>query len=815
MRLLSQVAQDARYSLRAFRHSKGFAVVAVATLALGLGVNTAIFSVINTVLLRPLPYRDPATLVLIDSTPLPLAPSWLTAAWREHARSLTDLAGFNGPRAATLVDRGISEQIDTADVTWNFLSLLGVVPEIGRDFAVADADQGAPPVALLSYEFWQRAFGGDRSTIGSTVTVTGKAVTIVGVTPAGFRFPTSGTLPATRMPTETQPDVLLVASAGAPVSVIGRLATGDSSASARAELRIIFKQAATSRLRGAAADGSAIGVAPLHDRLVGNVRQRLWLLMGAVSFVLLVACSNIASLLLARSSARQRELAVRLALGATRGRVTRLLLIESLVLAFAASVLALGFAFATRQITLALLADRVAHVAIVAIDLRVLGFNLLAALLTGVFCAVISVPGARQLGVAAAFTSATPAVTGRSQVRRMLLSAETAITFVLVVGAALLAQTFWNLTTQDRGFDADRLLTVRVAPGLPADLDRTDRRAGSKFFALFFGDLQRRFEALPGVVSAAAISLAPLEGTSAGFAKVAVNGRTVGSEDSVTPVAFVTPQYFATMRIPLLRGRDFTDNDRFGNDLVAIVNEEFRRRFSPNTDIIGTRITSGSGPEAFTVIGVSQDVPDHSLRQAPEPLLVAPLAQMPGVHISWASLTFVLRTVDADPLRLTSEVRRTIWAVNPNIVINEIATMKARVAMSVRNERDSALLFGLFAVTALMMAAIGIYGMAAYTIVQRTKEIGIRVALGAARGDVRRLVLTQTLWPTLIGIALGVVVAAALARLVASMVFGVATLDLTTFVAAAAVLLVVALAASWAPARRAVRIDPLVALRYE
>jgi putative ABC transport system permease protein len=269
------------------------------------------------------------------------------------------------------------------------------------------------------------------------------------------------------------------------------------------------------------------------------------------------------------------------------------------------------------------------------------------------------------------------------------------------------------------------------------------------------------------------------------------------------------------MRIPVISGRDFTESDRLGAGLVAIVNEAFQRRFAPTGNILGARVTSGSGPEAFTIVGVSQDVPDRSLRQAPEPLLVAPLAQMPGVHISWGALTFVLRTAEGDPLRLAPEVRRTIWAINPNIVINEISTMHARVAVAMRAERDSALLFGLLALAALVMAAIGVYGVASCMIAQRTKEIGIRVALGAARHDVRRLIVSQTLWPTLIGITVGVAAAGMLTRLVASMVYGVTPLDPVTFAVGVVVLVSVALAATWMPAQRAMRIDPLVALRHE
>jgi len=812
---LEQLAQDTRYGLRALRRSPGFAAVAILTLALGIGVNTAIFSVVNAVVLRPLPYRDPGALVLIETSPLSLAPTWATAAWRDRARALSDFAGFNGPRAATLVHAGASHQIDSAEVTWNFLSLLGVAPVIGRDFAATDADRGAPVVGILSHELWRRVFGSDEAIVGKALTITGNPVTIVGVAPAGFRFPARGALPGSRMPADTQPDVLRIADADARVNVVGRLATGSTPGSASGELLAIFRQEAGTRFRDDAIERWELHATPLQDSLVGSVRQRLWLVMGAVGFVMLVACVNVANLLLARASTRQRELALRMALGAGRNRLARLVLTEGLLLALLGSAVGLLFACTTSGVARTLLADRIPHVAAIPIDAGVLGFTIAVAVATGILCGLVSLPGVRRVNLASIADSGAPTVTGRSRIRRVLLSAETAVTFVLVVGAALFVQTLWNLSAQDRGFDADRLLTVRVSPGLPPDLDRRDRGARSGFFALFFSDLRNRLERIPGVASAGAVSLGPLDGISAGFGNIAVDGRTAATEESFVPVAFVTPGYFRTMRIPLRSGRDFNEDDRLGAGLVAIVNEAFQRRFAPNKDILGARVTSGSGPEAFTVVGVTQDVPDRSLRQAPEPLLIAPLSQMPGVHISWGALTFVLRTAESDPLRLAPEVRRVIWAIDPDIVINEIATMNARLAVAMRAERDGALLFGLFALAALVMAAIGVYGVAAYTIALRTKEIGIRVALGAARQDVRRLVVLQTLWPTLIGISVGVAAAAILTPLVASMVYGVRPLDPATFAVGVVVLVSVALAATWMPARRAVRIDPLVALRYE
>jgi predicted permease len=813
-----QLAQDARYAVRSLRRSPGFAAVAILTIAVGIGVNTAIFSVINAVVLRPLPYRDPARLVLIDPSPFGLSPSWLTAAWRERAHTLSDFAGFNGPGPATLVHAGASQAIDSADVTWNFPSLLGVSPVIGRAFVRMDADPGAPAVGILTHELWQGAFGSDPGILGRTVTLTGIPLTIIGVMPEGFRFPTAGALPTWGIRTDTQPDILRVANGNARLNVIGRLAPGHTPASATNDLLAIAKEQPDED--GDVIDRWELRAVPLQALLIGNVQQRLWLVMGAVGFVLLIACANVANLFLARATTRQRELALRMALGARRSRVARLILTESLVVALLGSAAALMLAQASSGIARTLLANRVPHVEAISLDTVVFAFNMAVAVATGILCGLASLPGVRGVSVAAIFDSGAPAVTGRSRMRRLLLLVETAVTLVLVVGAALFVQTLWNLSTRDRGFDADRLLAVRVAPGLPPGLDR---RARSTFFASFFNDVRDRLERIPGVTSAAAVSLGPLEGIGAGVQGVAVNGRTVSTES--VPVAFVTPGYFQTMRIPLMSGRDFNQADRLpllaapravlGANLVAIVNEAFQRRLVPEGGILGARVTSKSGPEVFTIVGVTKDVPDRSLRETPRPLLIAPLAQMPGVHISWGSLTFVLRTAEGDPLRVAPDVRRTIWAVNPNIVIAEMTTMSARLASGIRGERDSALLFGLFALAGLLMAAIGVYGIAAYTIAQRTREIGIRVALGADAADVRRLVLSHTLWPTLLGISIGVVAAAVLTRFAASMLYGVAPLDPAAFAVGVALLVSIALAATWMPARRAVRIDPLVALKYD
>ena len=817
---IEELAQDVRYALRALWRSPGFAAVAILTLALGIGANTAIFSVVNAVVLRPIPYRDPTSLALIDISPTLSAPSWLTSAWRARARTLTDMAGFNGPRAATLNAGGEPEQVQSALITWNFLSLLGVAPATGRDFTQTDASPGAVPVALLSHALWIARFGGDASIVGRTVRISGDAVTVVGVTPPTFRFPATGALTPVSVPFDTQPEVIRVAGPTTGLNVIGRLASGIPASAATQELLAIYKQAAASLLDDGKPEFSQSDIERLQleagllqERLAGNVRERLWLAMGAVGFVLLVACANVANLLLARAATRHRELAVRTALGARTWRLVRLLLTESVLLALIGSVLGLLLAVSTSGVARMVLADRLSHIDTISIDWWVLAFTVAVAAVTGILCGLSSIPGATRVSLTGVFSGATPAVTGRSTMRRVLLSTEVAITFVLVVGAALLVQTLWNLSTKDRGFEADRLLTVRVAPGAPRDIDRSDRRADSRYFTAFFGDLRDRLERIPGVASAGAVSLAPLAGTASRLANIAVDGRGQSPKESSTPIAFVTPGYLRTMRIPVIAGRDFDERDRLGAERVVIVNEAFQRRFTPGGNIVGARITAIT--EGFTVIGLTEDVPDRSLRDAPEPLVMTPLAQMPAGNITWAALTFVLRTAGGDPLRLAPAVRREVWAINPNIVISEIATMDERVALTIRAERDSALLFGLFAVAALVMAAIGVYGVAAYAIAQRTKEIGIRIALGATGHNVRRLVVSQTLWPTLIGVSVGLAVAAMLTRLVASLVYGVTPSDPATFAVGVVVLVSVALAATWMPARRANRINPLQALRYE
>lgn len=810
---VDDLRHDAQYAVRTLRRSPGFATVAVLTLALGIGANTAIFSVLNAVVLRPLPYQDPGSLVLLEPTPI-LSPEWATAAWRARAKTLDDFTGFNGPRSATLVVGGDPERVDVVDVTPNFFSLLGVGPAIGRPFV--EQDSSSPSVAILSHDFWIRRFGAAPGVLGTTITIGGKSLTVIGVTSRTFRFPTAGALPASGLPIDTQPDVIRPARSGLPLNLIARLAPGAAISLASAELLAIYKQEAAGRFTQQFLDRARVDVVPLQERLVGDARQRLLLVMGAVGFVLLVACANVATLLLARASTRQRELAVRSALGACATRLARLLMTESLVLALAGSLGALLLTYWLRSFARTVLADTVPHVDAIGIDLWVLSFNLGIAAATGILCGLASLPGATRINLTTAFKAGdTPAQNQRSRVRATLLSAEVAVTFILVVGAALMVQTLWNLNQKEHGFDAERILTVRVAPGLPSGVDRSKPGAGQSYFAEFFAKLTERIERVPGVASVAAVSNIPLGGVSMGLSSLSIEGHAAPSvEDGMaTYVASITPRYFHTLGTPIVSGRDFNATDRMGSALVAIVNDAFRRKLASGGEILGSRVTYDK--RSLTVVGVVADVPDRSLRDEAQPLLFTPLAQMAAGPFGWGQLTLVVRSQTPDPRSIAPVVRREIWAVDRNIVVDELSSMEERVAASIRTERRSAWLFALFATAALSIAAIGVYGVAAYSMAQRTKEIGIRVALGAGRADVSRLVILQTLASVLVGIAIGLAGALAATRLIASRLYGVTPVDPATFLGAAFLLASTALAAGYIPARRAMTVDPLVALRGE
>ena len=808
---LEDLRQDTRFALRSLRRSPGFMAVALLTLAVGLGANTAIFSVVNAVLLRPLAYANPDQLVLIEHPPLGGSPGWLTDAWRARARTLADFAAFEPSGAGTAVIANQPMQVDAAHVTANFFPLLGVTPAAGRTFTAADAQPGAPAVAMVSHGFWVRRFGGQLDALGRTLTltdveITGEPFAIVGVLRQDFRFPVADPPGRTPLFAGAQPDVIILSRGGAWQQVIGRLSTGSTPAAAAAELSGIFKQEAPAHFSASLVARTSVLATRLQGRLAGDARVRSLVLMGAVGCVLLIVCANIANLLLARVSARQTEFAVRAALGARTSRLIRLILTESLLLACLGSLGALVLAYLVSGVLRSMLTARVSFVEHLPLDWAVLTFNAILAAATGAASGLASLTAIRSRSFHHANLGAGRTVTGRTRLRRALLAAEVAVAFVLVLAAALMTRTLWNLSHSKSGFESDRLVAAGVMPGLSGTIPEIQRLTVG-----FFDRLTDQIGNVPGVESVAAASAVPFSGAAMGMSGVSILGRE--SKQASVSVAAVTPGYFATMRIRMLAGRDFNRLDLPDRERVAVVNEAFVRALESTLPFAGARIQFGRSP--LTVVGVVEDTPDTSLRLRARPFVYVPMGQTVGTQFAFGRLTILARARTGDPAALIPALRDAVWALGHDIVIDEVGTMDARLAAAVRTERDSALLFGLLGAIALLTAVAGVYGVVAYSVSQRTREMGVRIALGATHGRVVREVVRESAWPVAIGIAVGLAGAVVASRAVASVLFEIQPTDPPTYMATALTLSLTGLAAAWIPARRAAQVDPVTALRAE
>jgi predicted permease len=811
---LEDLRLDTRFAFRSLKRSPGFMAVAFLTLAIGLGANTAIFSVVNAVLLRPLAYADPDQLILIEHPPLGGSPHWLRDAWRARARTLADLAGFERSSAGTLVAGNQPMHVDAANVTSNFFPLLGITPALGRTFSATDAQPGAPAVAMLTHDFWVRRFGGSPEVIGraitfTNVTVTGESRFIVGVLPPDFRFPVADPPGNAPLFAAMQPDVIVLSRDDAFQQVLARLSPRSTPASASAELSGIFKQEASAHYAARLVERTQVMATPLQDRLVGDTRYRLLLLMAAVGCVLLVVCANIANLLLARVTSRQPEFAIRAALGARTGRLVRMILTESLLLAAFGAVAALILAYWGNGVLRSMLASRVSHVETVPIDGWVLAFNTVLAAGTGVLSGLASLMAIRSRGFTGATHGTGRSVTGRTRLRRGLLSVQVAVVFVLVLTAALLSQTLWNLHHSKRGFDGDRLLTAGVMPGMSGTIPELQNLTST-----FFDRVTDQIGRVPGVDSVAAASTVPFTGPGMGMSGVSIIGRPPAHDSgTAVSVAAVTPGYFATMRIRLMAGRDFTRLDLPDRDRVAVVNEAFARSLASGLSLVGEQIQFARA--RLTVVGIVEDTPDTSLRERARAFVYVPLAQTIGSHFVFARLTILARARSGDPAALIPAVHEAVWALGHDIVIDEVTTMDERLAAAVRTERDSAALFALLAAIALLVAVAGVYGVVAYSVSQRTREIGIRIALGATHRQVVGDIVQESAWPVAIGIAMGLAGAAVATRAIVSVLFEIQPGDPPTYVATALALSLTSLIAAWIPARRAARVDPVTALRAE
>jgi len=809
---------DLRFGTRILKRNPGVTLVGMLTLALGIGANTAIFSLLYAVLLQPLPYRDPGQLVWasqyaprLDAT---LVPAGTFLAWRDQNRSFEDMAAYDDHLCDGNLATGAEPvRLDRcAEVSANFFSLLGIQPALGRSFSPQEGAPGAHGVMILSDGFWRRRFGGSPEILGKSLRLDNAEYTVVGILPASFVYPSQLKPDAfVPLPLPTKPDWGQRESDD--MSVVARLKHRAALQQAMAELQTI-RQSLTPQYPRAVAEklaGAEVQLLPLHQRLVGDTRPALLLLMSAVGLVLLIACVNIANLLLARAAARQREFAVRSALGAARARIIQQLLTEGLLLAALGSAAGLLIARGTLDVARLLRPDTLAYFGDVHLNGVALCFTLLVSLLTAILFSVAPALVASQAGASIALQEAggkTTAGPARHKLGSVLVAAELAFAFLLLMGAGLMLRTFANLRAVSPGFNPRNVLTVQVTLTEARYPDLAQRKA-------FFDRLLAAVRAMPGVESVGGTTTLPFYYGFSSPVKMTVKDHPslLADQSLSVPVSHVTPDYFSAMQVPLRAGRFFTAEDRPGSLPVTIVSQEFASRFLAGSDPIGKHLTFAPAtnlPEQqFTIIGVVGDVRYLGLDRQPVPVVFTSTEQFPA-----SALTLAVRTRIA-PESLTSAVRREVQSLDPEQPIYHVATMEQRVSDSVGPQRFDASLLALFAAVAFSLAAVGIYGVMSYWVTQRTHEIGVRVALGAQPRQVLRLVLARAAWLTLGGLTVGLGGAFVLAHSLSSLLFGVRPIDPLTFLAASVAMAGIAFVASWQPARRAASVEPMVALRYE
>jgi len=816
---MTSLPQDFRYGFRMIRRSPGFAAVAILVLALGIGANTAIFSVVNGVLLRPLPYSEPERLVRIWHTPPPqnfpgIDRFSVSAAnfvdWKAQSKSFDGMAMYSFNHA-DMTGGSKPDVVRLARVTDGFFTVFGMQPLLGRIFTVDEDQVGHGRVVILSYPFWKAQFGGDQNIIGRMVNLDGDSYSIVGVAPANFRYPEWAQMWEPMAWTDQEKAVR-----GEHHSVVvARLKRGVALKQAQAEMNAISSRLADQY----PADNKGWGaiVIPLHADMVGDVRPALLVLLGAVGFVLLIACANVANLLLAKTLARQKEAAIRAVLGASGRRIVRQILVETILLAIAGGVLGLVVANFGVSAIAAFFGDNLPQNMDISPDFWVLTFTILLSVVTGIVAGLAPAWRLTKTNLNEALKSGlgrTDADTSGNRARAILVVSEVALSLILLAGAGLLIRSLWNLRRVNPGLDPHNVLTM----SLPVTTRQLPTPAAQ---VEFFEDALRRLRALPGVESAAAIDNMPLSGEGGSIQPVQIEGRPVVqmADQPEVAVRLISSGFIHTMHIPLIAGREFNDSDTPAGRGVVLVSQAMARQFWPNESAIGKRLTltfSPGGPRE--IIGVVGDVKQDGLDTIdPVATLYSPLSQLTtpkGVAWHAFSLALALRT-NVPPAGLTSAVTNAVHEFSPEQSVQDIATMDQLIATSLTPQKFNMLMLASFAGLALLLAAVGIYSVLSYAVRRRTREIGIRMALGAQVRDVLRLVVADGMKPTLIGVAIGIAGALALSKVVAKLIYGVSPTDPVTLAAVALLLATVAFLASVIPAIRATKVEPMTALHEE
>jgi putative ABC transport system permease protein len=810
--------RDLCYGLRVLRKSPGFTLIALLTLTLGLGINCAIFTVVNAVLLRPLPYPDAERLVLVErhfpEITFPGTSLTKFIFWREHSRDFESMTAYGFAfSGVNLTGAGEPEHLSSLRISADFFRTLGVQPVLGRGFTEDEDRPGGPNAAVLSYALWQRRFGRDTGILGRAIRLGGELWTVVGVAPANFTFtPTADVW----IPLRAQPNPNDQTNV---CNVLGRLHQGASYAQVNQDVRAVGEELRR-EYPDLMAPHETLAIRSYQDAIVGDVRPALLLLLGAVGFVLLIACANLANLLLSRSSARRKEMSVRLALGADRLRLTRQLLIENSLLAITGCGLGLAAAAGFLPLLLMLSPQDLPRLGEVHIDWHVWIFAFALALATGiVFGLVPALQGPKAELRDALHESVGRASSGRATARlqRLLVIAEVALSGVLLVGAGLLIQTFWRLEHESPGFDARDVLTAQMT----LDGQRFSKTAA---VARLEDEALIRLESLPGVQAAAAVSNLPFEqGVDMNFA--IQENPSGGDPSGSTQWRAITAHYLQVMRIPVLRGRNLTDRDNASGAPVLLINQALSEHFFPGQDPLGQQVVIGAGAEAMgladrvrEIVGIVGNTKELGVARPAPPTLFVPAAQVQDGLTKLVNqgmpLVWVVRT-SGDPRLLAKNVQQTLLSVATQEAPDNFRTMEDVLSASIAQQRFNMTLLALFAGLALALGAVGLYGVLSYLVAQRTHEIGIRMALGASRREVLRLVVNNGLQMTLIGLGIGMVVSLGLTRLLVGLLFGVRPRDPLTFGIVSALLCCVAFIACYIPARRATHVDPLVALRCE